>query len=86
MNLDAEQGELVGHDPMEEVRAIFAVLSKPDGDEANNNFITLAKLHNACQEFEVPLPFCTPPPTCFTQVCPPAFWFSGLQEFMSLQN
>ncbi len=61
MNLDAEQGELIGHDPMEEVRAIFAVLSKPDGDEANNNFITLAKLHNACQEFEVPLPFCTLP-------------------------
>ena len=43
---------------MEEVRAIFAVLSRPDGEQRHDGLITLGKLQAACSEFEArrPLP------------------------------
>ncbi len=40
---------------MEEVRAIFAVLSRADGNERYNGLITLSKLQAVCYEFEVRL-------------------------------
>ena len=58
------QGELNGRDPMEEVRAIYAVLSRPDGHERHNNLITLAKLQAACHDFEVRVWALTRPPPC----------------------
>ena len=50
------QGELNGRDPMGEVRAIFSVLSRPNGDGRHDGLITLSKLQAACHEFEVPPP------------------------------
>ncbi len=38
---------------MEEVRSIFAVLSRPDGDVLYDGLITLRKLQAVCYEFEV---------------------------------
>ncbi len=40
---------------MEQVRAIFAVLSRADGNERHNGFITLSKLQAVCHDFEVRL-------------------------------
>jgi hypothetical protein len=38
---------------MEEVRAVFAALSRSNGNEEQEAFITHAKLEAACREFEV---------------------------------
>ena len=49
------KGELSGKDPWEELRSVFAVLSRDDGDTANRNFITLDKLKAVSREFQVKL-------------------------------
>ncbi len=49
-------GEVGGHKPYEEARAVFALLSKSDGDGAKDGLITLDKLEAVCMEYEV-LPF-----------------------------
>jgi Ca2+-binding EF-hand superfamily protein len=46
-------GEVNGRDPMEEIRQIFAVLSKSDGESKNDGYITFNKLESACREFRV---------------------------------
>jgi Ca2+-binding EF-hand superfamily protein len=46
-------GQLNLHDPLEEVRAAFVVLSRSDGNDAFEGFITADKLQTTCQEFEV---------------------------------
>ena len=47
------KGELGGRDPMEAVRAVFAYLSRHDGDRQSDGLITLGKLQAACKELEV---------------------------------
>ncbi len=46
-------GEIGGHKPYEEARAVFALLSRSDGDEAKNELITLGKLEAVCTECQV---------------------------------
>jgi hypothetical protein len=38
---------------MEEMRAVFAALSRSNGKEDQEGLITHVKLENACREFEV---------------------------------
>jgi Ca2+-binding EF-hand superfamily protein len=49
-------GQLNMHDPLEEVRAAFAVLSRSDGNATYEGLITFDKLQAACLEFEVQQP------------------------------
>jgi calcium-binding protein CML len=49
-------GELEGHDPYEEARTAFSILSRSDGDVKYDGLITLSKLEAACVEYEV-LPY-----------------------------
>jgi hypothetical protein len=59
----AVQGELNGRDPMEEMRAVFAALSRSDGKDEQEALITHTKLQAACREFEVRRQHaCTNPP------------------------
>ncbi len=46
-------GEVLGGDEYADILAVFAVLSKPDGESRHNNLITFQKLENACLEYEV---------------------------------
>jgi Ca2+-binding EF-hand superfamily protein len=46
-------GQLNVHDPLEEARAVFVVLSSTDGDAAYEGLITYDKLQAACNKFEV---------------------------------
>jgi Ca2+-binding EF-hand superfamily protein len=46
-------GELSGHDPYEEARSVFALLSRPDSESQHDGLITLSKLEAVCQELEV---------------------------------
>ena len=46
-------GELSGHDPYEEARSAFALLSRPDADSQYDGLITLSKLEAVCQELQV---------------------------------
>ena len=46
-------GELSGRDPDEMLRAVFALLSKPDEDMESDGLITLKKLRAVCNEFKV---------------------------------
>jgi Ca2+-binding EF-hand superfamily protein len=46
-------GEVSGRDPFEEARTAFAVLSQSDGDHKHDGIITLSKLEDVCQKFEV---------------------------------
>jgi hypothetical protein len=45
---------------MEEMRAVFAALSRSNGTEVLEGFITHAKLQAACHDFEVCPPSATP--------------------------
>jgi hypothetical protein len=54
------KGELSGRDPMEAVIAAFAVLSRSDGSDRNQNLITFGKLQAVCKDFDVS---CRRPPT-----------------------
>jgi hypothetical protein len=47
------QGELNGRDPIEELLAVFAALSRSNGKEESDGLITHVKLESACREFEV---------------------------------
>jgi Ca2+-binding EF-hand superfamily protein len=62
-------GQINVHDPLEDVRAAFAVLSKSDGNTAYDGLITFDKLQAACQEFEVQQP--NPPAYLCTLLMPP---------------
>jgi Ca2+-binding EF-hand superfamily protein len=46
-------GQLNMHDPMEKARAVFAVLSRSNGNATQEGLITFDKLHSACLEFKV---------------------------------
>jgi hypothetical protein len=46
-------GELDRQDLYEAARIAFAVLSRPDAEQQYNGFITLSKLENVCQQYEV---------------------------------
>jgi Ca2+-binding EF-hand superfamily protein len=46
-------GEVLGSNQFEGVQAVFAALSKPDGESRHNNLITLRKLEDACLKYEV---------------------------------
>ncbi len=46
-------GEVNGRDPVEETRQIFYILSKSDGENRNDGYITCNKLRSVCQEFQV---------------------------------
>ncbi len=46
-------GEIGGYKPYEEARAVFALLSKSDGDESMDSLITLSKLQAVCMEYQV---------------------------------
>jgi Ca2+-binding EF-hand superfamily protein len=46
-------GEISGQSPMEDVYAVFSVLSKSDGDSEYDNLITLSKMHAVCRQFQV---------------------------------
>lgn len=46
-------GEINGRDPMDNVEAVFTILSKSDGNRDADGLITVAKLNAACKEFEV---------------------------------
>jgi hypothetical protein len=46
-------GELDSQDLYEAARIAFAVLSRPDAEAQHNGFITLSKLEDVCQEYEV---------------------------------
>ena len=47
------KGELSGRDPMQTVRAVFSVLSRPDGKRESDSLVTLEKLLAINKEFEV---------------------------------
>ena len=49
-------GELSGRDPQETLRAVFALLSRPDGDPGSDGLVTLRKMQGVCAEFKVPAP------------------------------
>ncbi len=57
-------GELNGRDPLDSVRCVFVLLSRPDGSPGSDGLITLAKLRAACADLEVP-------PTPVTSRCKP---------------
>ena len=46
-------GEVSGHGPMEDVKAVFALLSRHDGRSEHDGLITLGKLQGVCEEFQV---------------------------------
>ena len=46
-------GEIGGHKPYEEARAVFALLSRSDGDGTRDGLITLSKLQAVCTEYQV---------------------------------
>jgi Ca2+-binding EF-hand superfamily protein len=46
-------GEVMGTNPYEDVQAVFAALSAPDGESRHNDLITLDKLAAACLKFGV---------------------------------
>jgi calcium-binding protein CML len=46
-------GEIGGHNPYEEARSAFALLSRPDGDRSYDGLITLSKLEAVCLEYQV---------------------------------
>ncbi len=46
-------GEIGGHNPYEEARSAFALLSRPDGDRKYDGLITLSKLEAVCLEYQV---------------------------------
>ena len=46
-------GEIGGHKPYEEARAVFALLSKPNGEEMQDGLITLSKLEAVCMDYQV---------------------------------
>ena len=46
-------GELSGKDPKESLRAVFALLSRPDGVSEFDGYITLDKLQSVCTEIQV---------------------------------
>ena len=52
-------GELSGRDPQEMLRAVFAVLSQPEGVHDTSGLITYTKLHAVCSKFKVGLRFHT---------------------------
>ncbi len=48
------KGEINGRDPLEEIRAVFAVLERQDGPtDPLAGFVTLSKLRRACKEFQL---------------------------------
>ena len=47
------KGELNGRSPMDSVLAVFAVMSRSDGNSQNDGLITLGKLQTTCRDFEV---------------------------------
>ncbi len=51
------KGEISGRDPLQEVRAVFAALSRsaPDERPEHRGKITFAKLKAACRDFDVKL-------------------------------
>ena len=53
MTGDIMSGDIGGYTLYEEARTAFSVLSRPDGDNANDGLITLNKLELVCQEFQV---------------------------------
>ncbi len=46
-------GEIGGYKPYEEVRAVFALLSRSDGNGMRDGLITLSKLQEVCMEYQV---------------------------------
>jgi hypothetical protein len=46
-------GEVLGRNQFEEAQTVFAALSKPDGEERHDNFITTTKLEAACLKYGV---------------------------------
>ena len=46
-------GEILGRDPMEEVRTVFAALSRSDGKGEHEGLVTLDKLQAVCSDFQV---------------------------------
>ena len=46
-------GEIGGHKPYEEARAVFALLSQSNGDDCHDGLITLSKLETVCTEYQV---------------------------------
>jgi Ca2+-binding EF-hand superfamily protein len=46
-------GESSGHDPYEEARTVFAILSKQDAEQRHDGLITLSKLESTCREYGV---------------------------------
>ena len=53
MTGDIMSGNGGGYALYEEARTAFSVLSRPDGDRANDGVITLNKLELVCKEFQV---------------------------------
>ena len=49
------KGELSGRHPFDEVREVYAVLSRSDGQEEHKGRITLDKLRQACRDFRLRL-------------------------------
>ena len=48
------KGEINGRDPLEEIRAVFAALQRPDGpNDPQPGLVTLSKLHRACKDFQL---------------------------------
>ena len=46
-------GALSGRDPMETLRSVFRVLSRPENGEEGEGLITLDKLKAVCKELKV---------------------------------
>jgi Ca2+-binding EF-hand superfamily protein len=46
-------GEIKGSDPMDNVEAVFAILSQDDEHRESNGYITVAKLSAMCKAYEV---------------------------------
>ncbi len=46
-------GEITSQSPMEDVQAVFSLLSRADGCAEHDNLITLSKLHTTCNQFKV---------------------------------
>ena len=49
------KGELAGRHPMEELRDVYAALSRSDGQAEHEGRITLDKLRQACRDFRLRL-------------------------------
>lgn len=48
-----ENTELSGRDPQDMLRAVFAVLSDPEGMNDTSGLITYEKLQSVCSKFKV---------------------------------